>query len=349
MKEFLGGMMGMNKGIGIEDIKNQLVALENNVVSTAKKGNLYVVNEIMEQVRNNPMVIMDMLPPVIGEIVDKAMDVKIAESNRNMQTWFMETIIPNLTSRNTQEATIQMPCEYMDYNTICTLANKKSVDGTKIKYHFTNKGYMTKNENGNFYLKYLDLGEYPQFIQDNCKIEKKEGRKGKEELFFKKEFIEYIIENSDEIAKARETFKMNQVKNIVIENINQRVISNLNNKNQIESDYIDLSKDCKLIEEDIKNIINKALDKDVDLRNECYSELIQMKWGSKSEYWKELGLYREAYKKQNPFFKHKASQIGFFVFAKGYHTELLDIVCSKIPSKANKALKEYSKEKMIEF
>lgn len=344
MKEFLGGVMGMNKGLVIEDVRNEVMSGCSGVISETQKGNNYVITTMIEQFRNNPQVLMNMLEPAMKEIVQDTIRNEVSDGFRNMQTWFIENL--NATSQ-TETYTSKNNIELWDYADIGKYTELRS--STEFKYHLAVNGLLVQTRNGgSFNVVEGSLDRASDEIKQMCVIDKNRKVKGKDEYYFRPEIaIGYVEKHLETIKKAKSLYNLQSIKDDFVEDINNRVAASTSDKNNIETMNTEHMRKNIELDKDVTGVINSILNNDIGLRNKCYDELKDNNGWSPKDYWNRFNTYKEEFKKENPFSKYDASQINFLVFKCGKAGELLDIVCSKNPTNAKKVLDEYKKEKAL--
>lgn len=331
MNEFLEGVFGMNKGVSIEEIEkvveNKVSVGCNGIVIANQKGDNYVVQAIGNKISSMPMEIIDGVVDIVDKKLDEKLDTKLAEYFRIIQTAMLES--SSALCDTNKHISYE---EWYDYDSIAKLPNKQSVNGTNLKYSLVDDGVMTKNDNGHFYLVSLNIDDYPDFIRNNCKIDKKENRRGKEELFFKASFVEeYIMKNIYKIKNARKNYELNKIANEAIKDISDKAREIKTNVDK----YYELA---NVFEKDYRQIISNTIGKYGENKEKwinCYNELENKHYNGLHD---EFIAYAKLYKNRTG---NDASKLYFVIFEKGLAEEMMRIVFNKFPSKAAKALTKY--------
>lgn len=325
MKEFLGGMMGMNKAISVEEIRNEIMVGCNGVVAETQKGNNYVIATIGNKLTNMPVEIVES----VGHVIDERIDNKMNEFARLFETRMLEIVSGLNQKTNSQQSEVN---KLYSYNGIIELVGKKSISVTLLKYHFVNKGWMDKNDisQGKFRLKFEDINDYDDVIKDCCEIKNKE-------LYFKEDFSKYILDNYGEIKNAKriyESNKLSKVKNKFISEFETRLLDAINSKNNSE----------KMLENDMNYIIKEILEDNSKAWMSCYIALGKSK---KFHFMNEYNAYNRLCKKQKHYI-HDVSKLHFVLFEKRMLKEFFDIVFEKYPEKALEVITRYQENKELD-
>lgn len=234
MKEFLGGMMGMSKGVGIEDIdsviKNNLAVVEKNLVQSEEKGNNYIVATVDDKLNK-------LIVPMVHVIKQNTEDVAtiknmVVDLPRMIETMIIEYVTKNQDVVSSEQN--QIPIDYEDMAKLAGLSN-----GTDIKYYFLDLGLLWRKQNGRkFYVVEgaLQNPNTSQEIRDMCVIGKNRKTKDKDEYYFDPiKGLEYFSKNKEKITDAK--------------NMHEKYTENLNKVcSKIDEVYIEcqINKDQKM-------------------------------------------------------------------------------------------------------